>query len=106
MIDLEKGSEKLDAADGFLTKLKTLLKKHWGLILLILFVWFVYWALTTEPTETTDKPNNTTDTTFIYQKENHIIKMEYFLDDYGDTVYVDYYNDGHIDRYYSNGDNY
>ena len=33
MIDLDKGTEKLDKADGFLTKLKTILKKHWGILL-------------------------------------------------------------------------
>lgn len=43
MIDLEKGSEQLDKADGFLTKLGALLKKHWKLLLLIGFGWIVYW---------------------------------------------------------------
>lgn len=106
MIDLNNGTEKLEAADGFLTKLKSLLKKHWGLLLLILFVWFIYWSLTSETNETTNNTPNTTDTTFIYPKESYVIKAEYFIDGYGDTVYVDYYNDGYIDRYYSNGDKY
>ena len=35
MIDIDKGSEQLDKADGFLTKLKTLLKKHWGILMII-----------------------------------------------------------------------
>ena len=35
MVDLDKGSEQLDKADGFLTKLKVILKKHWGILMLI-----------------------------------------------------------------------
>lgn len=35
MLDLDKGSEQLDKADGFLTKLKVILKKHWGILLII-----------------------------------------------------------------------
>lgn len=107
-MDLKKGSEKLDAADGFLTKLKTILKKHWGLLILLLFGWFIYWALTTEPTEPVNNSNTkpVVDTLTTPTKQIFIIKMEKFVDNYGDTVYVDYYNDGYIDRYYSNGDNY
>jgi hypothetical protein len=41
-MDLEKGTETLDKADGFLTKLKTLLKKHWGILLILLLGFGVY----------------------------------------------------------------
>lgn len=42
MIDLDKGKEKLDKVDGFLTTLKTTLKKHWGFLILLLIGYFVY----------------------------------------------------------------
>jgi hypothetical protein len=32
MINLDKRTEQLDKADNFLTKLKGLLKKHWGIL--------------------------------------------------------------------------
>lgn len=32
----------IDKADGVLTKLKLLLKKHWGILLLILLGWCIY----------------------------------------------------------------
>ncbi len=38
--------KKLDAADSILTKIKTLLKKHWGILLFLLFSYCVYWAFT------------------------------------------------------------
>ena len=41
-MDLDKGTETLDKADGFLTKLKNVLKKHWGILLLILIGFGVY----------------------------------------------------------------
>ena len=41
-MDIEKGTETLDKADGFLTKLKNVLKKHWGILLLILIGFGVY----------------------------------------------------------------
>ena len=35
MLDLEKGQNQLDKADGFLTKLKEVLKKHWGILMIL-----------------------------------------------------------------------
>jgi len=48
-MDINGVEKKLDAADGILTKLKALLKKHWGLLIFILFCWCVYWAFTQPP---------------------------------------------------------
>jgi type IV secretory pathway VirB10-like protein len=42
MIDLEKGTETLDKADNFLTKLKVLLKKHWVLLLMLGLGYLIY----------------------------------------------------------------
>jgi hypothetical protein len=46
MIDLDKGSEQLDKADGFLTKLSKLLKKHWIILLLLALGAGVYYVVT------------------------------------------------------------
>ena len=45
-MDQNEVEKKLDAADGILTKIKTLLKKHWGILLFLLFCYVVYWAFT------------------------------------------------------------
>lgn len=103
MIDLEKGKEKLNSADSFLTKLKAILKKHWGIILLCLVVYFFYWALTTDPQEVEALPKNDTDDYYIKDRL-------YIIDDYGyrngDTVYIDYYSDGYVEKYYIDGEIY
>jgi hypothetical protein len=43
-------------------------------------------------------------------EEYDLIKKEFFIDDYGyragDTVYVDYYSDGYIEEYYSDGEGF
>jgi len=55
-MDIEKGTEKLTHIDNFLSILKTLLKKHWGLIILLLLGYFFYWALTTDLEEPIVEP--------------------------------------------------
>jgi hypothetical protein len=39
-----------------------------------------------------------------------IIEESYIIDDYGyrmgDTIYIDYYNDGYIEKYYTDGEMY
>jgi len=39
-------SKKLDVADNVLTKLKVILKKHWGILLFILFSYCMYLVFT------------------------------------------------------------
>ena len=46
MIDLDKTSEQLDKADGFLTKLTALLKKHWIILLVLGIGGGVYYVVT------------------------------------------------------------
>lgn len=48
-MDIEGAEKKLSAIDKFLTSLKQLLKKHWGILLLILFGLFIYWVATLPP---------------------------------------------------------
>lgn len=42
-MDLEDGTKTLDKVDGFLTKFGTVLKKHWGKLLLIGTAIVVWW---------------------------------------------------------------
>ncbi len=51
-MNIDGAEEKVRKIDKLLTEVKGLLKKHWGVLLLILFCWFIYWALTTDPVET------------------------------------------------------
>jgi hypothetical protein len=43
--------------------------------------------------------------TDVHGVDYELVKKTYFVDDYGyregDTVYVDYYSDGYIDKYYT-----
>ena len=41
MIDLDEN--KLDKVDGILSKFKGVLRKHWGLIMLLIFGYLCYW---------------------------------------------------------------
>ncbi len=41
-MDLKNAETKVEQADSLLTKLKNLLKKHWGFLLLLLFLYGVY----------------------------------------------------------------
>lgn len=67
-MDLEKGTETLDKADGFLTKLKSLLKKHWG-ILLILLLGFGIYKFIVAVGEEMDNPTTTPIEQPYYQEE-------------------------------------
>jgi len=48
-MDIENAEKKLSAIDRFLTALKLVLKKHWGILLLILLGLFIYWVTTLPP---------------------------------------------------------
>jgi hypothetical protein len=94
-----KGAEKrLDQADSFLTTLKRVLKKHWGIIILILIGFFFYWALTSEDITTNEaSPEQATPSSY---EEPYVVKELYEIDEYGDTILIDVYSDGYEDRYY------
>lgn len=42
-MDLKKAKNTVEQADGFLASLKSLLFKHWGLLLLLAVGYLVYW---------------------------------------------------------------
>lgn len=109
-MDIEKANTQLDKADTFLTKLKNILKKHQGILVLLLLGYFVYWALTTETPEEPAPVIAPEQVLPLEGEEYDLIKKEFFIDDYGyragDTVYVDYYSDGYIEEYYSDGEGF
>jgi len=87
-MDIEKAANSLDKADTFLTKLKNLLKNHWGILLILLFGYFIYWALTTEP-----EP----DEQYIeehYTEEPYVVDEYYYVNEYGDTLHMTLWSDG------------
>jgi len=105
-MEIKKATDKLEQADGFLTKLKTILKKHWGILLFLGFIGGVYWMFTTDFEETVEEPAKTEETTPKFT----IIKKEFIIDKEGyrkgDTIYVDYYSDGYIEKYYTDGESF
>ena len=125
MIDLEKGQNQLDKADGFLTKLKEVLKKHWGILMILGLGGFMYWAFTLPPEELNDYSEDSQQEQ-VYQTPSkghkgvvqhesteesyYIVKEEYIIDPSGyragDTVYVDTYSDGYVEQYYTDGEAY
>ena len=42
-MDIDKATETVEKADGVLTAIAKLLKKHWKTILLLVFIVFAYW---------------------------------------------------------------
>lgn len=72
MIDLDKGTNVLDKADGFLTSFGVILKKHWGKLLIIGIGAAFYW--------------------FGKEVLNEMDKME------EDPYYDEYYNDEYYDE--------
>jgi hypothetical protein len=41
---IEKIDKGLDVVDSILSKTKTIIKKHWAILLFLLFCAFIYWA--------------------------------------------------------------
>jgi hypothetical protein len=124
-MEIKKAETKLDQADSFLTKLKDILKKHWGILILLSIGYFFYWAFTTDFEEDIEEPKieqvqqiskgKQTQQLQTQQVQEpagdyYIIKQTYFIDDYGyrkgDTVFVDKYSDGVIDKYYTDHQTY
>jgi protein-S-isoprenylcysteine O-methyltransferase Ste14 len=55
---IDKIDKQLDTVDSIFTKLGTIIKKHWWVILIGLVAWFFYWPLTTEFEEEYYEPTN------------------------------------------------
>jgi hypothetical protein len=47
-MEIKNAETKLEQADSFLTKLKDILKKHWGILTLLGIAYFFYWVFTTD----------------------------------------------------------
>jgi len=108
-MDIKKAEDKLKKADSFLTTLKELLKNHWGILSILAVGLFIYWAINLpdgeievehEPKPKVEEHHKSENT-----KDYHITKKTYIIDDYGyrkgDTVYIDYYSDGVVEKYYT-----
>jgi hypothetical protein len=109
MLDIDKAGDTVDKADSFFTKLNGFIRKHPVWFGVIIIGGFFYWA-STLPDEELDQhqteevidsiPESATE----HKKEYKITKQTYIVDKFGhrkgDTVYVDYYDDGFIDKYY------
>jgi hypothetical protein len=111
-MDIDKGTETLNKADGFLKTLKTLLRDHWGILMLIGLGLFVYWAvnLPDEELEPTKIETVVVEKKVTEKSKYTITKQTYMVDDYGyrkgDTVLIDYYSDGFVDKYYADNEDY
>lgn len=46
-MDIDKATNQVEKADGLLTSLGRLIKKHWLLLLFIGVAWFLWYAITT-----------------------------------------------------------
>jgi len=71
-MDIKGAGDKVDQADSFLTKLKTFLKKHWGILLILLSLYGVY-RFCVLVGEEMDKPQEEVK---IYDQEDTIIYLE------------------------------
>jgi hypothetical protein len=115
-MDLDKGTETLNKADGFLTKLKDILKKHWGILLIVLSCYGIYEfgkavnEMEDEEVKTEIVEPKVADVEEKTTPKYTITKKTFFIDDYGyrkgDTILIDYYSDGFIDKYYIDGEDY
>lgn len=90
-MDIKDAEKTIDTADSFLTKLKAFLKKHWGILTLLLIGYFFYWAFTTDFEET---PKETAPTE-INNYQPYIVDSYLEIDEYGDTVLIEVWDDGH-----------
>jgi len=133
-MEIKNAETKLDQADSFLTKLKQLLKKHWGILTIIGIGYFFYWAFTTDFEELPEENNVPIEQVEQFEEPEfieapvkgkkkkkkqqtqqqeasyYITNKTYMIDDYGyrkgDTVYIDEYSDGVIEKYYTDHENY
>jgi hypothetical protein len=108
-MDLDKATNTVEKADGFFTKLNGFIRKHPIWFSLLVLVGLGYWISTWDlsdveeevPGEVVEEAKPTKPTldkaTWILDKKGHRK---------GDTVYIDYWSDGVIDKYYTDGENY
>ena len=99
-MEIKNAENKLEQADSFLTKLKDILKKHWGILTILGIGYFFYWALTAdfedEPIENT--PVQTISKGKTQQMNNSetpfVVEKYYEIDQNGDSLLIQLWNDG------------
>jgi hypothetical protein len=94
--NLDVVETKLSKVDKILTHLKIILKKHWGIILLLLFVGFIYWAFTLPPVQETPANKSKTFDSAVVESSSQISNKVVNSD------YVDYVQDGIVFKMDSN----
>ena len=112
-MEIKDAETKLEQADSFLTKLKPILKKHWGISIILLIVYLFYLALSGDTKEQqalpapqpiiienrTTKPtvNTNTQQPVITQQpvtEPYIVNEYLDMNIYGEIIYVQVWSDG------------
>lgn len=82
-MDLDNGTETLDKVDGFLTKFGTVLKKHWGKLILIGLGVIVWWFTKEVLKEyETIQPDEYYEETYVddteeYSTEDYLLEQSY-----------------------------
>jgi len=112
----DKIDERFDKAEKFWDRLqKLILKVVGGIVGICLAVYVGYDQIVNKDIqlkvrESVVIDHAQVDTVKVHSEDYELTKMTFFVDDYGlrkgDTVHVDYYSDGYIERYYKNGDSY
>jgi hypothetical protein len=117
-VDIDKAGDTVDKASGFFDKLNAFIKRHPIWFIVIIIGGLVYWVSTLPDESMEDEVHQVEEvaseipqSASQHKEEYKITKQTYFVDTYGkrkgDTVYVDYYDDGFIDKYYmSDGKTY
>lgn len=71
-MEADKVEKHLNTADNALTKIKQILKKHWGVLLLLLCGYIVYWSFTQPDVVQVPVVYDTVyvDTTYYYEDDS------------------------------------
>jgi Tfp pilus assembly protein PilO len=102
-MEIKNAETKLEQADSFLTKLKDILKKHWGILMILGIAYFFYWAFTTDFEELPEENAPAQQIKQGYyskgqQMQNvespYITDQYYELDKSGDTLLIQVWSDG------------
>lgn len=82
-MDIKETEEKVRQVDSLLGTVKNLLKKHWGLLMLILFCAFIYWAFNLPPEEETEDDSIYRDSIsqqIINEEQHEDLPVDYVTD--------------------------
>lgn len=104
-MDLDNTSKFLDKMNVVLDKIKSILKKHWGILTILLIGYFFYWALTSDFEKEPEIPKEYTEHIKPQLEKpskeiKGIIKAPYIVSTYleiqpnGDTLEVSVWSDG------------